>query len=122
MTAANDSEISAPCPSESAAAWGSFTGKKSGCQHHAPRECLAQAVRGDEAKPPRFAGADKFCRLVPPIQNEIGGCRHVRISGAERFGVTVAQISPHPRRTDKRPIADNEIRFRPACRARVGVA
>jgi hypothetical protein len=27
MTAANDSEISTPCPSESAAAWGSFTGE-----------------------------------------------------------------------------------------------
>jgi hypothetical protein len=34
-------------PSESAAAWGSFTGKKSGCQHHssgAKRMTLIQAM------------------------------------------------------------------------------
>ena len=77
--------------------------------HHAPRKSLAQAVRGDEAKSPRLAGADKFRRLVPPIQNEIGGFRHVRISGAKRFGVTVAQIFPHPCRADKRRIADDHV-------------
>jgi hypothetical protein len=66
-------------------------------------------------RPKRFAfsGADKFGGFVPPIQNEVGGFRHVGISGAERFGVAVAQIFPHPRRADERRIADDEIRLRP---------
>ena len=85
--------------------------------HHATRKSLAQAVRGDEAKAFHTPGAGKFGGFVPPIQNEIGGFRHVGISGAKRFGITVAQIFPHPRRADERRIADDEIRLRPLGRA-----
>jgi hypothetical protein len=66
MTAANDSEISAPCPSESAAAWGSFTGKKSGCQHHssgAKRMTLIQAMLAKVLSiNPSTASAHKLAR------------------------------------------------------------
>ena len=62
----------------------------------------------------RASGAGEFGGFVPPIQHEVGGFRHVGISGAERLGVTVAQIFAHSRRADEWRIADDEIRLWPS--------
>lgn len=77
--------------------------------HDPPLKGLAQAVGGDETKPPGLARADAFGGAVPPIHHVIGGLGDLGVHRAERLGVAVAEFAAHSPVAQERRVAHDKI-------------
>src|SRR5271157_2595250 len=82
--------------------------------YHSTPKFLANAVRRNQPKTAKRAGAGELGSAVPPERHIIGGLGNLRISGSKSLGIAIPKKSSHRPVPDKRWVAHNEVCFRPS--------
>ena len=77
--------------------------------HHTAVKGLAQAVSGDKAHALGLAGNQQIGSVLPPEHDEISALGYSRPSGAQGFGIAVAQGGAHSGGANKRRVTHNKV-------------